>query len=82
MPAQTRVVERAEKRPRRRPSGLLLLTIAETKLREGNVRDARKLFRAIVNRYPPSLERLAASAYLRSVASRPRRQREGQRAAV
>jgi TolA-binding protein len=45
----------------------LLLTIAENELREGNVRDARRLFRAIVDRYPPSLERLAASSYLRSV---------------
>jgi hypothetical protein len=67
MPVQPRTVERAAKRSRRVPSGLLLLTIAESKLREGNVRDARKLFRAIVERYPPSLERLAASSYLRSV---------------
>jgi hypothetical protein len=48
------------------PSGLLLLKSAEHKLREGNVREALKLFRAIVNRYPPSLERLAASSYLRT----------------
>ena len=49
------------------PSGLVLLTVAENELREGNVRDARKLFRTIIERYPPSLERLAASSYLRSI---------------
>ncbi len=56
-----------QKRSRPRARGLVLLTIAENELREGNVRDARKLFRTIIERYPPSLERLAASSYLRSI---------------
>ena len=37
---------------------------AENHLREGNLRAARELFRGIVEGYPPSLERLAASSYL------------------
>ncbi len=45
----------------------MLLTTAESKLREGKVRDALKLLRRIVDRYPPSLERFAALSYLRSV---------------
>jgi hypothetical protein len=59
------MVERADKRSRRLPRGLLLLTAGEDKLREGNVRAALELFRVIVSRYPPSLEWLAASSYLR-----------------
>ena len=66
MPVQARMIERADKRSRRAPSGPVLLMTAEGKLREGNVRDALKLFRVIVNRYPPSLERLAALSYLRN----------------
>jgi hypothetical protein len=62
------MIERAETK-RRMPRGLLLLTTAESKLRDGNVRDALKLFRVIVDRYPPSLERLAASSYLRNAVS-------------
>jgi hypothetical protein len=46
----------------------MLLAAAENKLREGNVRDALALFRGIVDRYPPSLERLAASSYLATLA--------------
>jgi hypothetical protein len=66
MAVQARTTERADKRTRRAPRGPALLTTAESKLREGNVRDALKLFRVIVNRYPPSLERLAALSYLRN----------------
>jgi hypothetical protein len=69
MTAQLQTSQRSDKRSRRAPSGLLLLRAAEHKLREGNVRDALKVFRTIVRRYPPSLERLAASLYLRSVSS-------------
>ncbi len=65
MLVQSRMIERAEKASRRAPSGLWLLAAGENKLREGNARGARELFRAIVNRCPPSLERLAALAYLR-----------------
>ena len=65
MPAKLRTIERAEKRSGRVPRGLALLKTAESKLREGNVRDALKMFRTIVNRYPPSLEGLAALSYLR-----------------
>jgi len=43
-----------------------LLTAGENKLREGNVRAALEMFRRVVDRCPPSLERLAALAYLRS----------------
>jgi TolA-binding protein len=66
MTEQSRTIERAAKRPRREPKGLVLLRTAESKLREGNVRDALELFREIVSRYPPSLERLAAHSYLRA----------------
>jgi hypothetical protein len=68
MRAQLRTIERAEQRPRRMPRGLMLLTAAESKLREGNVRDALELFRGIVDRCPPSLERLAATSYLATLA--------------
>ena len=44
----------------------MLLKAAESKLRKGNVCEAVELFRMIVNRYPVSLERLAALAYLRT----------------
>jgi len=65
MPVQSRMMEHADKRSRRVPRGLSLLTAGENKLREGNVRDALELFRVIVSRCPPSLEWLAASSYLR-----------------
>jgi hypothetical protein len=65
MPVQSRTMERADDRSRRMPRGLLLLTAGENKLRESNVRAALELFRTIVNRYPPSLEWLAAASYLR-----------------
>jgi hypothetical protein len=48
------------------PSGLALLAAAEGKLREGNLSEALKAFRALVDGYPPSLERLAAQSYLRN----------------
>lgn len=67
MAVQSRMIERAGKRSRRAPSGVALLTIAENKFREGHVREALRLFRVIVNRYPPSLERIAALSYLRSI---------------
>ena len=66
MSTQLRTIERAGKKSRRAPTSVALLRTAELELRDGNVRDALKLFRAIVNRYPPSLERLAAVAYLRA----------------
>ena len=66
MSAQSRTMRREHKTSRRKPTGLVLLETAETKLREGNERDARKLLRAIVKRCPPSLERLAALSYLRA----------------
>ena len=65
MLVRSRMIERAGKRSRRVPTGLWLLTAGENELRRGNVRDALEFFRAIVNRYPPSLERLAAVSYLR-----------------
>ncbi len=65
MVVQLRMIERADKRPRRVPTGLWLLTAGEHKLREGKVGDALTLFRAIVKRCPPSLEKLAALSYLR-----------------
>jgi len=65
MPAQSRMIERADKQSRRMPSRGSLLAAAEDRLREGNVYAALQLFRAIVKRYPSSLEELAASAYLR-----------------
>lgn len=66
MSVQSRMIERAARKPRREPTSVVLLRTAETKLRAGNVRDALRLFRAIVNRYPPSLERLAALSYLQA----------------
>ncbi len=60
------MIESAGKRSRRAPTGLSLLTAGENKLREGNVRAALEMFRRVVDRCPPSLERLAALAYLRS----------------
>ncbi len=65
MLVQSRMIERGAKGSRRAPSGLWLLMAGENKLRQGNVRGALELFRALVNRYPPSLERLAALSYLR-----------------
>ncbi|HUQ52558.1 MAG TPA: hypothetical protein VM692_10075 [Gammaproteobacteria bacterium] len=65
MSAQSRTTDTARKL-RRAPPGFVLLKTAERKLREGNVCDAVRLFRAIVHRYPPSLERLAAVSYLRA----------------
>ena len=44
----------------------MLLKDAESKLQQGNVCEALKLFRLVVNRYPISLERLAALSYLRT----------------
>jgi hypothetical protein len=46
------------------PKGLVLLRNAEHKLRKGKVRAALRLFRAIVDRYPMSLESFAAVSYL------------------
>ena len=66
MLVQSRMSERADKRSRRAPTGLWLLMAGEHKLRQGRVRDALELFRVIVSRYPPSLERLAALSYLRN----------------
>jgi len=45
---------------------LSLLTAAEAKLRQGHLRDALQAFRTLVDRYPPSLERLAALSYLKN----------------
>ena len=53
-------------RARRKPRGFVLLKAAESKLRKGNVCEAVELLRVIVNRYPVSLERLAALSYLRT----------------
>lgn len=66
MRLQSRTIEPPRKRPRGAPSSLALLRSGENKLRQGNVRDALKLFQAIVNRNLPSLERLAALSYLRN----------------
>ena len=63
---QSRTIERTDAKARRGPSGFVLLKTAESKLRQGNVCEALKLFRAIVDGYPPSLERLAALSYLRT----------------
>lgn len=68
MRAQSRTIERPEHRSHRAPNSVRLLLAGENKLREGNVRDALRLFRGIVERYPPSLERLAASSYLATLA--------------
>ena len=66
MSVQSRMIESAAGKARRKPRGFVLLKAAESKLRQGNVCEAVELFRAIVNRYPVSLERLAALAYLRT----------------
>jgi len=66
MAVQSRMIERTDAKARREPPGLALLKVAESKLSQGNVCEAVKLFRAIVNRYPLSLERLAALSYLRT----------------
>jgi len=66
MSVQSGMIERTNAKARREPPGFVLLKAAEAKLRQGNVCEAVKLFRAIVNRYPVSLERLAALSYLRT----------------
>ena len=66
MSVQSQMIERTARKSRREPTSVVLLKTAETKLRAGHVSDALKLFRAIVNRYPPSLERLAALSYLQA----------------
>ena len=66
MSAQSRMIERVVAKARREPPGLVLLKDAESKLQQGNVCEALKLFRLVVNRYPISLERLAALSYLRT----------------
>ena len=60
------MMERTDAKARREPPGLVLLKAAESKLRQGNICEAVRLFRAIVNRYPVSFERLAAVSYLRT----------------
>lgn len=62
MSVQSRMIEKA----RREPPGFVLLKAAESKLRQGDVCEAVELFRTIVDRYPLSLERLAAVSYLRT----------------
>jgi len=59
------MIERRATGLRRAPAGLRLLMAGEHKLREGNVHAALAMFRRIVDRCPPSLERLAALSYLR-----------------
>ena len=77
MAVQSRMIEGTDAKAPREPPGLVLLKEAESKLRQGHICEAVKLFRAIVNRYPVSLERLAALSYLRTrapdvrVAARP-----------
>jgi len=66
MAVQSRMTERECAKARREPPGFVLLKAAESKLRQGDVCEAVQLFRAIVNRYPVSLERLAALSYLRT----------------
>ena len=66
MSVQSRMIARTDAKARREPPGFVLLKAAESKLRQGNVCAAIKLFRTIVNLYPPSLERLAAQSYLRT----------------
>jgi len=66
MSGQSRTIERAARKPRRKPTSVVLLKTAESQLRAGNIRDALQLFRAIVSHYPASLERLAAQSYLRA----------------
>jgi|KBSMisStandDraft_5_1062788.scaffolds.fasta_scaffold2151344_2 hypothetical protein len=50
---------------------MALLAKAERKLRTGNVSEAMNLFEEIVEGYVPSLEQLAALAYLRTIGRRP-----------
>jgi hypothetical protein len=52
---------------------MALLAKAERKLRAGKVSEAMNLFEEIVEGYVPSLEQLAALAYLRSMERRPPR---------
>jgi len=66
MSVQSRRIERTNAKARREPPGFVLLKAAESKLRQGDLCEAVQLFRAIVNRYPLSLERLAALSYLRT----------------
>jgi len=49
----------------------LLLAKAERRLKAGKVSEAMNLFEEIVRGYVPSLERLAALAYLRTAKRRP-----------
>lgn len=66
MSVQSRMIGRTDAKARREPPGLVLLKTAESNLRQGKICEAVKLFRAIVDRYPISLERLAALSYLRT----------------
>ena len=50
---------------------MALLAKAERKLRAGKVSEAMNLFEEIVEGYVPSLERLAALAYLRTSERKP-----------
>ena len=54
-------------------SPVALLAKAERKLRAGKVSEAMNLFEEIVESYVPSLERLAALAYLRTSERKPPR---------
>ena len=66
MSVQSRMIARTNAKARHEPPGFVLLKAAESKLRQGELCEAVKLFQAIVNRYPVSLERLAALSYLRT----------------
>lgn len=66
MSVRSRLIRRTSARPRREPPGVVLLKTAESKLRQGELCEAVRLLQAIVNRYPLSLERLAALSYLRT----------------
>jgi len=66
MSVQSRMIGSMDAKARREPPGFVLLKAAESNLRQGNVCEAVKLFRTIVNHYPLSLERLAAQSYLRT----------------
>ena len=52
---------------------MALLAKAERKLRAGKVSEAMNLFEEIVEGYVPSLEHLAALAYLRTTQRKPPR---------
>ena len=62
-----------KKQQRDMPSPIALLAKAERKLRAGRISEAMNLFEEIVNEHVPSLERLAALAYLRRNARKPPR---------